>query len=140
MLAEKHHCTPDFKSKSSNESCCLRASGQVDDLDVDEITTCSDIKERVPSQECQEAQEGATAAQKSSKETVCRPKQRLLHESSDEEEGEPCRICHSGESSPTSPLMSPCLCSGSMPFVHLNCLKKWIRTKVRVRALYCQNM
>ncbi|KAF1373625.1 hypothetical protein PFLUV_G00240870 [Perca fluviatilis] len=105
-------------------------------LNVDDMTTCSDIKERVPSQECQEAREGATAAQNAqslkdrSKETVCRPKQRLLDESSDEEEGEQCRICHSGESSPTNPLISPCLCSGSMQFVHLDCLKKWIRTKI----------
>ncbi|XP_034715697.1 uncharacterized protein LOC117936594 isoform X2 [Etheostoma cragini] len=129
-LAEKQHCTTDFKSKSSNESCCLRASGQVDNLDVDDTTTCRDIKERVPSQECQEAQEGATAARKSSKEPVCRPKQRFLDESTHEEEGEPCRICHSGESSPTNPLISPCSCSGSLQFVHLNCLKKWIRTKI----------
>ncbi|XP_031170623.1 probable E3 ubiquitin-protein ligase MARCHF10 isoform X3 [Sander lucioperca] len=137
MFAEKQsYCTTDFKSKSSNESCHLSASGQVDDLNVDDMTTCGDIKEQVPSQECQEAWEGATAAQNaqslkdSSKEIVCRPKQRLLDESSDEEEVEQCRICHSGESSPTNPLISPCLCSGSMQFVHLDCLKKWIRTKI----------
>lgn len=83
MFAEKQsYCTTDFKSKSSNESCHLSASGQVDDLNVDDMTTCGDIKEQVPSQECQEAWEGATAAQNaqslkdSSKEIVCRPKQR----------------------------------------------------------------
>ncbi|XP_039644467.1 E3 ubiquitin-protein ligase MARCHF7-like [Perca fluviatilis] len=136
-FAEKQsYRTTDYKSRSSNESWRLSASGQVDNLNVDDMTTCSDIKERVPSQECQEAREGATAAQNAqslkdrSKETVCRPKQRLLDESSDEEEGEQCRICHSGESSPTNPLISPCLCSGSMQFVHLDCLKKWIRTKI----------
>ncbi|XP_028424517.1 E3 ubiquitin-protein ligase MARCH7-like isoform X2 [Perca flavescens] len=136
-FAEKQsYRTTDYKSKSSNESWRLSASGQVDNLNVDDMTTCSDIKERVPSQECQGAREGATAAQNSqslkdrSKEIVCRPKQRLLDESSDEEEGEQCRICHSGESSPTNPLLSPCLCSGSMQFVHLDCLKKWIRARI----------
>mmetsp|Transcript_76289 Transcript_76289/g.126556 ORF Transcript_76289/g.126556 Transcript_76289/m.126556 type:complete len:327 (+) Transcript_76289:27-1007(+) len=35
-----------------------------------------------------------------------------------------CRVCHSGGSDP-SPLLSPCLCDGSIRWVHRDCLDKW---------------
>jgi len=34
-----------------------------------------------------------------------------------------CRICHGGAEE--GRLISPCLCKGSMKFVHLDCLQKW---------------
>ncbi|XP_044035886.1 probable E3 ubiquitin-protein ligase MARCHF10 [Siniperca chuatsi] len=115
--------------QSSNETCGPSASGQLDNK-------FGDIEEP-HIQECQEAQGGATATQNaqslkdSNKEIVCRPKRRLLFELSNEEEEDQCRICHSGGGSPTNPLLSPCLCSGSMQFIHLDCLKKWIQTKIQ---------
>lgn len=43
-----------------------------------------------------------------------------------------CKICY-GEQDPLSdfdnPLVQPCHCSGSMKYIHLNCLKHWIMTK-----------
>ena len=43
-----------------------------------------------------------------------------------------CRICY-GEEDPVgdfdNPLVQPCLCSGSLKYIHLNCLKHWLNTK-----------
>ena len=37
-----------------------------------------------------------------------------------------CRICHC-ESEPDAPLISPCVCSGSLQYVHQACLQQWIK-------------
>ncbi len=38
-----------------------------------------------------------------------------------------CRICFSEDHNPKEdPLISPCMCSGSMKWVHLKCLQKWL--------------
>mmetsp|Transcript_2321 Transcript_2321/g.3496 ORF Transcript_2321/g.3496 Transcript_2321/m.3496 type:complete len:128 (+) Transcript_2321:490-873(+) len=38
-----------------------------------------------------------------------------------------CRICFSEDANPKEdPLISPCSCSGSMKWVHLKCLQKWL--------------
>ena len=43
-----------------------------------------------------------------------------------------CRICLS-EEDPLGyyddPLVQPCKCSGSMKYIHINCLKQWLNTK-----------
>ena len=36
-----------------------------------------------------------------------------------------CRICHSGDCR-SSPLISPCRCSGTMQYVHTACLIRWL--------------
>lgn len=42
------------------------------------------------------------------------------------DEEEPCcRICLESEDSQENPLISPCRCSGSMRYVHRNCLDEW---------------
>lgn len=38
-----------------------------------------------------------------------------------------CRICHC-ESEPGAPLISPCICSGSLKWVHQACLQQWIKS------------
>lgn len=38
--------------------------------------------------------------------------------------GDFCRICHETDS--ISPLLTPCMCSGSLRFVHQNCLQQWL--------------
>ena len=44
---------------------------------------------------------------------------------------EVCRICYdSGEEA--NPLISPCKCSGSMQYVHLQCLRKWMDGRLSV--------
>ena len=43
-----------------------------------------------------------------------------------------CRICY-GEEDPITdidnPLVQPCKCTGSLKYIHLNCLKHWLNTK-----------
>ena len=39
-----------------------------------------------------------------------------------------CRICFEDES--ISPLINPCQCKGDIKYIHLTCLKKWIKTKI----------
>jgi hypothetical protein len=47
------------------------------------------------------------------------------------QESEVCRICYdSGDSS--NPLICPCKCSGSMQYIHLRCLRKWMDGRLSV--------
>ena len=46
--------------------------------------------------------------------------------SSSQSQHECCRICH-GESEPDRPLFHPCKCSGSIKFIHQDCLKEWLK-------------
>lgn len=55
---------------------------------------------------------------------------RLLLEDSDEEEGDLCRICQMGEESASNPLIQPCRCTGSLQYVHQDCIKRWLRSKI----------
>uniref|UniRef100_A0A8D3AL97 RING-type E3 ubiquitin transferase n=1 Tax=Scophthalmus maximus TaxID=52904 RepID=A0A8D3AL97_SCOMX len=57
-------------------------------------------------------------------------KERLLLEESDEEEGDLCRICQMGEESASNPLIQPCRCTGSLQYVHQDCIKRWLRSKI----------
>ncbi|XP_050930381.1 E3 ubiquitin-protein ligase MARCH7 isoform X2 [Lates calcarifer] len=57
-------------------------------------------------------------------------KERLLLEDSDEEEGDLCRICQMGEESASNPLIQPCRCTGSLQYVHQECIKRWLRSKI----------
>lgn len=36
-----------------------------------------------------------------------------------------CRFCLNGEENAHDPLISPCKCSGSIQYIHTNCLKQW---------------
>ena len=40
-----------------------------------------------------------------------------------------CRICYLEDDTEKNPLIQPCQCSGSMKYIHLNCLKQWIGTR-----------
>ena len=39
-----------------------------------------------------------------------------------------CRICYSDENNEENPLVQPCNCHGSLKYIHLNCLKQWLKT------------
>ena len=41
-----------------------------------------------------------------------------------------CKICYSTLNSLEDPLINPCKCSGSMKYIHLSCLKHWIKSKI----------
>ena len=54
-----------------------------------------------------------------------------------------CRICFcEGNFEGNNPLISPCKCSGSVKYIHLNCLRKWLTTKITTKIssnndIYC---
>ena len=39
-----------------------------------------------------------------------------------------CRICYSEEDNNENPLIKPCTCHGSLKYIHLNCLRQWLKT------------
>lgn len=43
-----------------------------------------------------------------------------------------CRFCWVNEFTDVNPLLSTCLCSGGVRYVHLDCLKTWVQTKMQV--------
>lgn len=51
-----------------------------------------------------------------------------------------CRICQCDgcEIQKDSPLVAPCLCSGSLKFVHQACLQKWIKSSDKLSCELCQ--
>ena len=44
-----------------------------------------------------------------------------------------CRICYIDDDTNENPLIQPCTCSGTMRYIHLDCLKQWIATKSLVK-------
>ena len=46
-----------------------------------------------------------------------------------------CRICYMEEDKddPNNPLLEPCICSGSMKYIHYTCLNHWINNKCYVQ-------
>ena len=45
------------------------------------------------------------------------------------ESGKACRICLDEFDDEFNPFITPCKCSGSMKFIHLKCLRKWLDSK-----------
>ena len=46
-----------------------------------------------------------------------------------EKKNKVCRICYIEEEDPKeNPLLQPCICDGSLKFIHYSCLKQWIST------------
>ena len=41
-----------------------------------------------------------------------------------------CRICYGDDSTPDNPLIYPCICKGSMKYIHYDCLKNWLNSKI----------
>lgn len=44
-----------------------------------------------------------------------------------------CRICLGDTQTPENPLISPCSCSGTMKFVHIDCLREWLQSRLNVK-------
>ena len=40
-----------------------------------------------------------------------------------------CRICYQDDETEENPLIQPCICSGTMKYIHYECLKQWISTQ-----------
>ena len=47
--------------------------------------------------------------------------------------GATCRICLADSPEPGNPFFSPCNCAGTMKYVHLKCLQKWLKSKLHVK-------
>ncbi|CAD2093185.1 FHA domain protein, putative [Plasmodium vinckei brucechwatti] len=45
-----------------------------------------------------------------------------------------CRICLCEYENEDNPLISPCKCKGSMKYIHLNCLRTWMKGRLNVRS------
>ena len=41
-----------------------------------------------------------------------------------------CRICYGDEHTIENPLIYPCTCKGSMKYIHYECLKNWLNSKI----------
>ena len=54
---------------------------------------------------------------------------------SNSEDGLCCRICHSVND--LEALVSPCLCTGSMKYVHESCLLNWLKSSVKTNCELC---
>ncbi|NWH35530.1 MARH7 ligase, partial [Chloropsis hardwickii] len=57
-------------------------------------------------------------------------KESLLLEDSEDEEGDLCRICQMSSASSDNLLIAPCKCTGSLQYVHQECMKKWLQSKI----------
>ncbi|NXC87988.1 MARH7 ligase, partial [Cercotrichas coryphoeus] len=57
-------------------------------------------------------------------------KESLLLEDSEDEEGDLCRICQMSSASSDNLLIQPCKCTGSLRYVHQECMKKWLQSKI----------
>ena len=42
-----------------------------------------------------------------------------------------CRVCYGDENTVENPLISPCICKGSMQYIHYICLKSWLTSKIK---------
>ncbi|NXD46512.1 MARH7 ligase, partial [Copsychus sechellarum] len=57
-------------------------------------------------------------------------KESLLLEDSEDEEDDLCRICQMSSASSDNLLIQPCKCTGSLRYVHQECMKKWLQSKI----------
>ena len=43
-----------------------------------------------------------------------------------------CRICYGKDITFDNPLICPCICKGSMKYIHYKCLKNWLTSKIEI--------
>ncbi|XP_040296245.1 E3 ubiquitin-protein ligase MARCHF7 isoform X1 [Bufo bufo] len=84
----------------------------------------------VPSGRTSDGQETEKSANSRDPEKLKKIQESLLLEDSEEEDGDLCRICQTGATTPTNPFIEPCKCSGSLQYVHQDCMKKWLHAKI----------
>jgi len=44
-----------------------------------------------------------------------------------------CRICLSDGTEPGDPFFSPCNCAGTMKYIHVKCLQRWLKSKLHTK-------
>lgn len=45
-----------------------------------------------------------------------------------------CRICCCEQETDENPLIVPCKCTGSVKYIHVDCIKKWLESKINCRS------
>ena len=50
-----------------------------------------------------------------------------------------CKICHCGSEESGTPFITPCLCAGSIKFVHEECLIKWMKSSTSKTCELCKH-
>ncbi|KAJ8364760.1 hypothetical protein SKAU_G00135910 [Synaphobranchus kaupii] len=115
-----------------------RTSGLLDHLAL-VLMALQEVRREVVQIHLDNVHEGSQGAAPETKppanpETLRRITESLLEEESDEEDGDLCRICQSLGGTPQNPLLTPCQCTGSLQYVHHDCLKRWIQAKVQSGA------
>lgn len=53
------------------------------------------------------------------------------HDSDGESSVPQCRFCWMTEATDDNPLINVCVCTGTMKYIHLSCLKRWVKSKVK---------
>ena len=48
-----------------------------------------------------------------------------------------CRFCLEDETAPNNSLIEPCICSGSIRYVHIECLRRWARMNPDANSTIC---
>jgi RING-variant domain/FHA domain len=56
---------------------------------------------------------------------------------SNSEEVPRCRFCWDTKAEPENPLFSTCKCSGSVGYIHFECLKSWLDVKKQMKTSPC---
>jgi hypothetical protein len=46
-----------------------------------------------------------------------------------------CRVCFSSSNGFCNPLLSLCSCAGTMKFIHLDCIRQWLKGKITTRQI-----
>ena len=67
------------------------------------------------------------------KEIPVEKKSKKLCEKDENQKYKICRICYLEDDTVENPLIQPCICSGSMKYIHLDCLKQWLKTSIFVK-------
>lgn len=45
-----------------------------------------------------------------------------------------CRICFCNENTENNPLIAPCECTGSIKYIHTDCIKQWLRSRIQTKT------
>lgn len=81
-----------------------------------------------------EIQDGSEEPRPISPNTETSEGEQEVEEIPEEREETTCRICYDRQHDKDNPLLSHCKCDGSVKYIHLQCLKQWLRSKVTVRS------
>ncbi len=46
-----------------------------------------------------------------------------------------CRFCLCEDNENSNPLITPCKCSGTMKYIHIDCLKNWLKSKITIKNI-----